>query len=87
MLPSHINNDSNCLLRKWFCCCWSLLEDGIDPHLFLFCKLINAALTKGTIYPIVRSIASWFGKKDGKDVFAGFFKKSIPVVGELLAVE
>lgn len=44
-------------------------------------KLINAALTKGTIYPIVKSVASWFGKKMTKEVFAGFFKKAIPVVG------
>ena len=44
-------------------------------------KLINAALTKGTIYPIVRKVALWFGKKMTKEVFAGFFKKAIPVVG------
>lgn len=44
-------------------------------------KLINAALTKGTIYPIVKSVASWFGKKMTKEIFAGFFKKAIPVVG------
>ncbi len=44
-------------------------------------KLLKAALTKGTIYPIVKSIASWFGKKMTKDVFAGFFKNSIPVIG------
>jgi len=44
-------------------------------------KLINAALTKGTIYPIVKSIAKWFGVRMTKEVFAGFFKKAIPVVG------
>ena len=44
-------------------------------------KLINAALTKGTIYPIVKEVAKWFGKKMTKEVFAGFFKKAIPVVG------
>ena len=44
-------------------------------------KLIHAALTKGTIYPIVRSVAKWFGVKMTKEVFAGFFKKAIPVVG------
>lgn len=44
-------------------------------------KLLNAALTKGTIYPIVKSVAKWFGVKMTKDVFAGFFSKSIPVVG------
>lgn len=44
-------------------------------------KLLNAALTKGTIYPIVREVAKWFGKKMTKEVFAGFFKKSIPLIG------
>lgn len=44
-------------------------------------KLINKALTKGTIYPIVKSIAKWFGVRMTKQVFAGFFKKAIPVIG------
>ena len=44
-------------------------------------KLLNTALTKGTIYPIVKSVAKWFGVKMTKSVFAGFFKKAIPVVG------
>ena len=44
-------------------------------------KLLNAALTKGTIYPIVKNVAKWFGKKMTKDVFAGFFKKAIPLIG------
>lgn len=44
-------------------------------------KLINTALTKGTIYPIVKSVAKWFNVRMTKEVFAGFFKKSIPVVG------
>jgi len=44
-------------------------------------KLINTALTKGTIYPIVKSVAKWFSVKMTKEVFAGFFKKAIPVVG------
>lgn len=44
-------------------------------------QLINKALTKGTIYPIVKSISKWFGVKMTKEVFAGFFKKAIPVVG------
>ncbi|MBR2669453.1 MAG: hypothetical protein IKE36_06655 [Solobacterium sp.] len=47
-------------------------------------KLLKAALTKGTIYPIVKSVASWFGKKMTKEIFAGFFKKSIPVVGGVI---
>ena len=47
-------------------------------------KLLNTALTKGTIYPIVKNVAKWFGQKMTKDVFAGFFKKAIPVVGGVL---
>ena len=44
-------------------------------------QLLKQALTKGTIYPIVKSVAKWFGVKMTKQVFAGFFKKAIPVVG------
>lgn len=51
------------------------LANGVEK------KLLRAALTKGTIYPIVKNIASWFGKKMTKQVFAGFFKKKIPIVG------
>ena len=42
---------------------------------------MQKALTKGTIYPVVKNIAKWFGVKMTKQVFAGFFKKAIPVVG------
>ena len=44
-------------------------------------KLLKAALTKGAIYPIVKNIAKWFGQNMTKKVFAGFFKKAIPVIG------
>ena len=44
-------------------------------------KLMSTALTKGTIYPIVKSISKWFGVRMTKEVFSGFFKKAIPVVG------
>ena len=44
-------------------------------------QLLKKALTKGTIYPIVKSVAKWFGARMTKEVFAGFFKKAIPVVG------
>lgn len=47
-------------------------------------QLLRQALTKGTIYPIVKSTAKWFGVKMTKDIFAGFFKKAIPVVGGVL---
>jgi hypothetical protein len=44
-------------------------------------QLLKKALTKGTIYPIVKQVAKWFGVKMTKEVFAGFFKKVIPIVG------
>lgn len=47
-------------------------------------KLIQAALTKGTIYPIVKSVMKWFNVRLTKQIFAGFFKKAIPVVGGVL---
>ena len=47
-------------------------------------KLLNAALTKGAIYPIVKKVAKWFGTKMTKQMFAGFFKKAIPVVGGVI---
>ncbi len=47
-------------------------------------QLIKKALTKGTLYPIVKSVAKWFGVKMTKEVFAGFFKKAIPIVGGVL---
>ena len=47
-------------------------------------KLLKAALTKGTIYPIVKSVAKWFSVNMTKQVFAGFFKKAIPVVGGVI---
>ncbi len=47
-------------------------------------KLINAALTKGTVYPIVKSIAKWFNVNMTKKIFAGFFKKAIPVIGGVI---
>ncbi|MDM8292916.1 hypothetical protein [Faecalicoccus pleomorphus] len=47
-------------------------------------KMMKAALTKGTIYPIVKSISKWFGVNMTKQVFSGFFKKAIPVVGGVI---
>ncbi len=44
-------------------------------------KLLKAALTKGTFFPLIRAIAKWFGINLTKSIFAGFFKKAIPVVG------
>ena len=42
-------------------------------------KLLKAALTKGTVYPIVKSVAKWFSVRMTKQVFAGFFKTAIPL--------
>ena len=44
-------------------------------------KLLQKALTKGTFYPIVKKISRWFGVYMTKQVFVGFFRKAIPVVG------
>jgi hypothetical protein len=43
-------------------------------------KLIKAALTKGAIYPMVKKTMAWFGVSLTKQIYAGFFKKAIPVV-------
>lgn len=42
-------------------------------------QLMKKALTKGTIYPIVKSISKWFGVRMTKEIFSGFFKKAIPL--------
>lgn len=47
-------------------------------------KLMGMALTKGSIYPVVKSVSKWFGVNMTKQVFAGFFKKAIPVVGGVI---
>ena len=47
-------------------------------------QLLKKALTKGTIYPIVKNVAKWFSVKMTKEIFAGFFKKAIPVIGGVL---
>lgn len=47
-------------------------------------KLINTALTKGAFYPAVKNVARWFGVSMTKEAFAGFFKKTIPVVGGVI---
>lgn len=44
-------------------------------------KLMNTALTKGAIYPLIKSIFKWFGVKLTKSVFTGAVKKAIPVIG------
>jgi len=46
-------------------------------------KLVQEALTKGTIYPIVKKIASAIGVKMTKAVFAKGVGKVVPVVGAI----
>lgn len=47
-------------------------------------QMMKQALTKGTVYPIVKSISKWFGVRMTKEVFTGFFKHAIPVVGGVI---
>lgn len=47
-------------------------------------KLLTKALTKGTFYPMVKKIAKWFSVNMTKQIFAGFFKKAIPIVGGVI---
>lgn len=47
-------------------------------------KLIAAALTKGTLYPILKSTLKWFGVKLTKEIFAKTVKNAIPVVGGII---
>ena len=44
-------------------------------------QLMKMALTKGAIYPIVKSVLKWFGITLTKSLFAGGIRKAIPVVG------
>lgn len=44
-------------------------------------KIMRTALTKGTLYPIVKSIAKWFGVNMTKKLLTGMVQKSLPVVG------
>lgn len=47
-------------------------------------KLLQAALTKGTIYPIIKETAKWFSVKMTKAVFASSVKQVIPVAGAVI---
>lgn len=44
-------------------------------------KLLSMALTKGTLYPILKSVLKWFGVKLTKDLLAKSVKNAIPVIG------
>lgn len=47
-------------------------------------KLVSMALTKGAIYPVVKSTMKWFGVSLTKKIFANAVGKTIPVVGGLV---
>ncbi len=47
-------------------------------------KLMRTALTKGTLYPLVRKITRWFGVRLTRTVFRSAAGKVIPVVGGLI---
>lgn len=47
-------------------------------------QLMNKALTKGTLYPIVKNVLKWFGVNLTKKTFAQFFSKAIPVAGAVV---
>lgn len=47
-------------------------------------KLLNAALTKGAFYPMLKSVMRWFGVNLTKQIFAKSVKNAIPEVGGLV---
>lgn len=47
-------------------------------------KIMTTALTKGTVYPIVKSTAKWFGVNMTKKMLAGMVQKSVPVIGGVI---
>lgn len=54
------------------------LATGVEKH------LLRKALTRGSVYPLVKSISKWFSIKMTKTVFAGFFRKAIPIIGGVI---
>lgn len=44
-------------------------------------KLLQTALTKGTIYPVIKETAKWFGVKMTKSLLASSVKQVIPIAG------
>lgn len=54
------------------------LATGVEKH------LLRKALTRGSVYPLIKSISKWFSIKMTKTVFAGFFRKAIPIIGGVI---
>ncbi|MBR1812885.1 MAG: hypothetical protein IJ773_03585, partial [Lachnospiraceae bacterium] len=48
-------------------------------------KLSQQALTKGTIYPIVKQVAAKIGIRMTKQIFADSVASAIPIMGSLLS--
>lgn len=48
-------------------------------------KLPQQALTKGTVYPVVKQVAAYLGVRMTKQIFAGGVAKVIPVVGAAIS--
>ena len=44
-------------------------------------KILSTAISKGTVYPIIKKTVKWFNVKLTKTTFANFFGKAIPLVG------
>ena len=44
-------------------------------------QVLKMALTKGAVYPVVKSVMKWFGVTMTKKIFAGAVRKVIPIVG------
>ena len=47
-------------------------------------KIMTTALTKGTLYPMVKKIAKWFGVNMTKKMLSGIVQKSLPIVGGVI---
>lgn len=47
-------------------------------------SLASKALTKGTIYPIVKSVAKFLGQRMTKQIFANGVSKAVPVLGGIV---
>lgn len=47
-------------------------------------KFMQASVTKGVVYPIIKKTISWFGIKLTKKACTNFFSKAIPLIGGVI---
>lgn len=47
-------------------------------------KFMNAAVTKGVLFPIVKSVFKWFNITLTKKMCTNFFSKTIPIIGGII---